>query len=92
MMFYVQANSMPLAARDVPSWQYGSASIEESFVTLRRRIALIFFGALTLAGAYDAVRNLPVLSGCYFYAECPQMTTEARTAPVESPAHPSLQR
>ena len=40
-------------------------------MTARRRIALMFFGTLALAGAYDAIRNLPVLSGCYFYAECP---------------------
>lgn len=37
----------------------------------RRRLALYLFGALALAGAYDALRNLPVLSGCNFYAECP---------------------
>lgn len=37
----------------------------------RRRLALYFFGALALAGAYDALRNLPVLSGCNFYSECP---------------------
>ena len=46
-------------------------SRQEVPVTARRRIALIFFGTLALAGAYDAIRNLPVLSGCYFYAECP---------------------
>jgi hypothetical protein len=68
----------------------GTASHQSGIVvTLRRRIALVFFGALTLAGAYDAVRNLPVLSGCYFYAECPQTTTGARAAPVESSVTPS---
>ena len=36
-----------------------------------RKVALYFFGALALAGAYDALRNLPVLSGCNFYSECP---------------------
>ena len=37
----------------------------------RRKVALYFFAALVLAGAYDAIRNLPVLSGCNFYSECP---------------------
>jgi hypothetical protein len=50
---------------------------EGNHVTTRRRIGLAFFGALVLAGAYDAVRNLPVLSGCYFYAECPEKATDA---------------
>jgi hypothetical protein len=45
-------------------------------VNTRRRIGLAFFGALVLAGAYGAVRNLPVLSGCYFYAECPGKATD----------------
>jgi hypothetical protein len=36
-----------------------------------RKLALYFFAALALAGAYDAMRNLPVLSGCNFYSECP---------------------
>jgi hypothetical protein len=36
-----------------------------------RKVALYFFAALALAGAYDALRNLPVLSGCNFYSECP---------------------
>jgi hypothetical protein len=31
---------------------------------------LLLFGALALAGLYDAVHNLPVLTGCSFYAEC----------------------
>lgn len=37
----------------------------------RRKLALYFLSALALAGAYDALRNLPVLSGCNFYSECP---------------------
>jgi hypothetical protein len=42
-----------------------------------RRLALYFFAALALAGAYDAMRNLPVLSGCNFYAECPDNSSTA---------------
>jgi len=38
----------------------------------RRKVAMYFLAALVLAGAYDAIRNLPVLSGCNFYAECGQ--------------------
>jgi len=43
----------------------------------RRRLAFYFFGALALAGAYDALLNLPVLSGCNFYSECPDSTSKA---------------
>lgn len=37
----------------------------------RKKIALYLLAALVVAGAYDALRNLPVLSGCNFYSECP---------------------
>ena len=37
----------------------------------RRKLALYLLAALALAGAYDALRNLPVLSGCNFYSDCP---------------------
>jgi hypothetical protein len=57
-------------------------------MSTRRRIALVFFGALVLAGAYDAVRNLPVLSGCYFYAECPEKEADR---PVAVRADPNLE-
>lgn len=40
-------------------------------MAIRRKLALSLLAALILAGAYDAVRNLPVLSGCNFYSECP---------------------
>jgi hypothetical protein len=43
----------------------------------RRKVGLYFFAALALAGAYDAIRNLPVLSGCNFYAECPSAAAAA---------------
>ena len=43
----------------------------------RRKLALYFFAALALAGAYDALRNLPVLSGCNFYSECPDNSSSA---------------
>ena len=39
-----------------------------------RKVTLLFLAALVLAGAYDALRNLPVLSGCNFYSECPGKT------------------
>lgn len=39
----------------------------------RRKVLLYFLTALALAGAYDALRNLPVLSGCNFYSECPDL-------------------
>jgi hypothetical protein len=37
----------------------------------RKKLALYLLAALVLAGAYDALRNLPVLSGCNFYSDCP---------------------
>jgi len=46
----------------------------------RRRLALYLFGALALAGAYDALLNLPVLSGCNFYSECPDNSSIATSA------------
>ena len=45
-----------------------------------RKFALYFFAALALAGAYDAMRNLPVLSGCNFYSECPDKSSTATAA------------
>lgn len=45
-----------------------------------RKLALYFFAALVLAGAYDAMRNLPVLSGCNFYSECPDNSSTATAA------------
>ena len=46
----------------------------------RRKLALYFLAALALAGAYDALRNLPVLSGCNFYSECPDNSSSASGA------------
>jgi hypothetical protein len=37
-----------------------------------KKLALYLLAALVLAGAYDALRNLPVLSGCNFYSDCPK--------------------
>lgn len=59
-------------------------------MALRRRIVLAFFGVLLLAGIYGAVHNLPVLSGCYFYAECPQTETEPVEPPRRTPIRPPL--
>ena len=36
----------------------------------RRQLVLFLFGALVLAGLYEAVHNLPVMTGCSFYSEC----------------------
>ena len=40
----------------------------------RRQLVLFLFGALALAGLYQAMHNLPVMTGCSFYAECPGST------------------
>ena len=41
----------------------------------RKKIALYLLAGLVVAGAYDALRNLPVLSGCNFYSDCPNNDT-----------------
>jgi hypothetical protein len=48
-----------------------------------RRLALYLLAALALAGAYDALRNLPVLSGCNFYADCPDKTSASAAGALE---------
>jgi hypothetical protein len=47
-------------------------------MAIRKKVALFLLAALVVAGAYDALRNLPVLSGCNFYSDCP--TSDARRA------------
>ena len=42
----------------------------------RRQLVLFLFGALALAGLYEAVHNLPVMTGCSFYSECPNSNAE----------------
>lgn len=37
---------------------------------LWKRLVVIGSGVLTLVGIYTALYNLPVVSGCAFYAEC----------------------
>jgi hypothetical protein len=46
-----------------PSWEHNMA--------IPKKLALFLLAALVVAGAYDALRNLPVRSGCNFYSECP---------------------
>jgi hypothetical protein len=38
---------------------------------LFRRVVMFAVTLLACAGVYTALRNMPVLSGCGFYAECP---------------------
>jgi hypothetical protein len=46
---------------------------------------------LACAGVYSAVRNLPVLSGCNFYGECPQEAagSELPTVAMEASSEPA---
>lgn len=37
-----------------------------------KRAILLAVGLLALAGLYDALSNLPVVSGCAFYQNCPR--------------------
>lgn len=58
-----------------------TTSDEDFFMVSRRKLALYLLAALALAGAYDALRNLPVLSGCNFYSDCPEnFSSDATTA------------
>ena len=57
-----------------------TTSGEEIFMVSRRKLALYLLTALALAGAYDALRNLPVLSGCNFYSDCPVNFSSGATA------------
>ena len=55
-----------------------------------RRMVLVAVTLLACAGVYSALRNMPVLSGCNFYAECPDATkpelpTVAMDASDDSP-------
>lgn len=43
----------------------------EKTMSKQRQLILLLFSALALAGLYSAVHNLPVLTGCSFYADCP---------------------
>jgi hypothetical protein len=36
-----------------------------------KRLIMLCIAILGVAGLYDAVRNLPVISGCAFYGDCP---------------------
>jgi hypothetical protein len=35
-----------------------------------KRLVVIASGILTIVGIFDAVENLPMVSGCAFYSEC----------------------
>jgi hypothetical protein len=48
-----------------------------------RKLTLYLLAALALAGAYDALRNLPVLSGCNFYSDCPDNSSANTVAVTE---------
>lgn len=46
-----------------------------------KRVVMTLVTVLACAGVYGALRNLPVASGCGFYADCPD------TADAEDPQH-----
>ena len=37
-----------------------------------KRLIVVLIAALAFAGLFDALSNLPIVSGCTFYGECPQ--------------------
>jgi hypothetical protein len=42
-----------------------------------KRVVVAVVAALACAGVYGALRNMPVVSGCGFYANCPSAQTAA---------------
>jgi hypothetical protein len=48
-----------------------------------KRTVLFAVILLACAGVYAALRNLPVISGCAFYGECPDQSEAARTKQIE---------
>ena len=53
-----------------------------------RRMVMFAVTALACAGVYSALRNMPVLSGCGFYAECPEDSALPTVAMDASDASP----
>ena len=56
-----------------------------------RRMVMFAVTLLACAGVYTALRNMPVLSGCGFYAQCPDDTaqTELPTVAMDAGDHPA---
>jgi hypothetical protein len=59
---------------------------------LLKRIVIVMVAAVACAGVYGALRNLPVVSGCGFYGDCPesadleQPATSLAASPAAAPA------
>jgi hypothetical protein len=51
-------------------------------VTSHRRIVMIVLALIIGAGMWSAIHNLPVLTGCEFYGECPQSQVDTVTPHV----------
>lgn len=51
-----------------------------------KRTVMFTVIVLACAGVYGALRNLPIISGCAFYGECPQ---DPNVVHEESDAAPS---
>lgn len=49
-------------------------------MSLFKRTVLFTVILLACAGVYSAVRNMPVLSGCSFYSDCPDTEADDRSA------------
>ena len=49
-----------------------------------KRTVLFTVVLLACAGIYSAVRNMPVLSGCSFYGECPDDAAQPEVSTVAS--------
>jgi hypothetical protein len=52
-----------------------------------KRIVMAMVIAVACAGVYGALRNLPVVSGCGFYGDCPE-TAEVEQAATSLAASP----
>jgi hypothetical protein len=71
---------MHIAASTVPG--NGLSAGERAMKSLKRVVVAVV-AAVACAGVYGALRNLPVISGCGFYANCPS-AEKAENAPTSA--------
>jgi hypothetical protein len=61
-------------------------NVEPTRLPYAKRLVVIASAALTVVGVFDAMQNLPIVSGCAFYAQCHKQPSRAPTVST-APAH-----
>jgi hypothetical protein len=61
-------------------------NVEPTRLPYVKRLVVIASAALTVVGVFDAMQNLPIVSGCAFYAQCHEQHSRGLTAPVHRDA------